>query len=68
MSETGDYENFAEGFIADDDSFNLTLTTTDAIRWIAPLESIIAGTAKSIWSISSTKQFVPLTPTNFGAR
>ena len=68
LSETGDYENFAEGFIADDDSFNLTLATTNDIRWIAPLEAIVEGTAKSVWSLSSSKQYEPLTPTNFAAR
>ena len=68
LSETGDYEKFPEDALADDDSFNLSLTTTSEILWISPLEAIVIGTPGNVWSLSSSKLYTPLTPTNFAAR
>jgi hypothetical protein len=67
LSESGDYDTFDEG-VNNDDSFNLTLTTTNDIQWVEPLEAILVGTSGNIWSISSTKLYAALTPTNFAAR
>lgn len=60
-SETGDYEDFEEG-VNDSDSFGISLTTTNEIRWIAALESLVAGTSGGPWVIESSKLSAPLTP------
>jgi len=67
LSEVDDYENFEEG-TNDADSFSITLTTTNDIRWIESLDAIAVGTSGSEWQITSNKLYAPITPTNFSAR
>lgn len=67
LSAVDDYEDFEEG-LNDDDSFSITPTSTNEIRWIAALDSLLMGTASDEWAISSSKVGQPLTPTNFSAK
>ncbi len=67
LSHTGDYENFETG-VTDSDSFSLTIPSTNDIRWIEALQSLLLGTAGDEYWIGSNKIDTPLTPTNFSAR
>ena len=67
LSEVDDYDDFEEG-TSDADSFSITLTTTNDIRWIESLDAIAVGTAGDEWQITSNKLYAPITPTNFSAR
>jgi photosystem II stability/assembly factor-like uncharacterized protein len=64
LSRQGDYENFEEG-ANDSDSFSLTIPTSNEIRWVETLESVIVGTAGNEWRIGTNELNTPLTPTNF---
>lgn len=66
-SETGDYENFESG-VKDADSFEVVIPSTNEIRWIESLESLLIGTAADEWKIGSNKLDTPLSPTNFGVK
>jgi hypothetical protein len=67
LSKTGDYHNFDEG-LDDDDSFSLVLPTTNEIRWMEGLESLIVGTSAGEWKIASNKLDTPLSPTAYSAK
>jgi hypothetical protein len=67
LSKTGDYENYEAG-TKDADSFQLTIPSTNEIRWIESMDSLVIGTAGDEWKIGSNKLGTPLTPTNFGVK
>jgi hypothetical protein len=67
MSTTGDYDKFEEG-VKDDDSFQLTIPSTNEIRWIDSQECLVLGTAADEWKLASNKLETPLSPTNFGVK
>lgn len=67
LSETGNYEYFDSG-TNDSDSFELVIPSTDEIRWINSIESLLVGTAADEWKIGSNKLDTPLSPTNFGVK
>jgi hypothetical protein len=67
LSQTGDYENFKTGN-NDADAFELGIPSTDEIRWVESLESLLVGTASDEWKIGSNKLETPLSPTNFGVK
>jgi hypothetical protein len=64
LSETGDYDNFAEG-VKDADSFSLLIPTTNDISWIKSADSLLLGTSGDEWQIGSNNLDTPITPTNF---
>lgn len=66
-SATGDYEDFDAG-VKDADSFVVVIPSTNEIRWIESLESLLIGTAADEWKIGSNKLDTPLSPTNFGVK
>jgi hypothetical protein len=67
LSGTGDYEDFEEG-VNDADSFTLRIPTTNEIRWIDAVESLLVGTSGDEWRIASSELGEPLTPTNFSVK
>jgi len=67
LSETSDYENFEVG-VKDADSFALTIPTTNTIRWIEGVQSLLVGTSGDEWRIGSNKLDTSLTPTNFAVK
>ena len=67
LSSTGDYETFKSG-TKDSDSFQLTIPSTNEIRWCEAQESLLIGTAADEWKIASNKLETPLSPTNFGVK
>jgi hypothetical protein len=67
LSETGNYEGFEAG-TKDADSFQLTIPSTNEIRWIDALDNLMIGTAGDEWKIGSNKLGTPLSPTNFGVK
>lgn len=67
FSESDDYENFDEG-ANDADSFSVVLTTTNDIKWIEALESLLVGTSGDEWLITSGNLAEAITPTNVSAR
>jgi len=54
--------------LKDDDAFTVALPTTNEIRWMKGLESLIVGTSAGEWKIASNKLDTPLTPTAFSAK
>lgn len=64
MSKTDDYDSFETG-TNDDDSLSITIPTTNEIRWIGALESLLVGTAGEEWRVGSNKLDTAITPTNF---
>jgi hypothetical protein len=67
LSETGAYETFEAG-VKDADSFQLTIPSTNEIRWIESMDSLVIGTAGDEWKIGSNRLGTPITPTNFGVK
>lgn len=67
LSESDQYEDFEEG-LGDSDSFSLILTTTNTIRWLRAIETLIVGTSGDEWVVQSSKIDTPLTPTDFSAK
>lgn len=67
LSETDDYDNFEAG-VNDADSFAITITTTNDIRWLESIDGLLVGTSGDEWEINSSKLYTPLTPTNFTAK
>jgi hypothetical protein len=67
LSRTGDYERNEAG-TKDDDAFQLTIPSTNEIRWIDSMDSLIIGTSGDEWKIGSNKLGTPLSPTNFGVK
>lgn len=67
FSYVEDYENFEAG-VKDADSFELVITTTNDIRWLESLESLVLGTSGDEWRIGSNRMEQPISPTNFSAR
>jgi hypothetical protein len=67
FSHTGDYENFEEG-VLDSSSFSLVLMTTNRVRWMEMLDSLVVGTSGDEWAVASNKLGQPITPTNFTAK
>jgi hypothetical protein len=66
-SGTGDYEDFEAGD-KDADSFAIRIPTTNEIRWIDAVESLLVGTSGDEWRIASSDLDEPLTPTNFSVK
>lgn len=66
-SATGNYEDFEEGTL-DAEAFVVVIPSTNEIKWIDALESLIVGTAADEWKIASNKLDTPLSPTNFGVK
>jgi hypothetical protein len=67
LSRSGDYDNFEEG-VDEDDAFTLTLPTTNEIRWIKGLETLVIGTSEGEWKLASNKLDTPLSPQAFSAK
>jgi hypothetical protein len=67
LSRSGDYDNFEEG-VNEDDAFTLTLPTTNEIRWIKGLETLVIGTSESEWKLASNKLDTPLSPQAYSAK
>ena len=67
LSKVDDYENFEEG-LNDADSFSLSLTTTNTIKWLKSLDVLVVGTSGDEWVIAPPKEGTVLTPTNFKVR
>jgi len=67
QSGTGDYEDFEEG-INDADSFTLRIPTTNEIKWIDSVESLLVGTSGDEYLIYSGTLGEPLTPTKFSVK
>jgi hypothetical protein len=63
-SRVDEYDRFDEGLL-DSDSYSIAITTTNDIRWIDALESLLVGTTADEWMISSSRLETPLTPSNF---
>lgn len=55
-SVVGSYENYdrAVPLIKDDDAFEFTLAsaTVDAIKWLAPVNDLLVGTAGAVWKMA----------------
>lgn len=67
-SKTGDFENLTTGPAADDAlRFSILDGQVNAIRWIAPLKALLAGTASSEFALSGDNGN-SLTPTSAQAR
>lgn len=65
LSRVGDFENF-DADTKDDDSFGVTLTTGNEVRWVDTVDETIAvGTTGKPWSLKSNRIGTPITPTNF---
>lgn len=64
-SVTGDYENFKSG-VTDSDAFQYTLGTQELnkILWLSPGRVLLVGTDQSEFSISGSRIYEALTPTN----
>ncbi len=67
-SKTGDFENLTTGSAADDAlKFSILDGQVNAIRWLAPLKALLAGTASAEFAISGEDN-LNLTPTSAQAR
>lgn len=64
FSATDDYETFEEG-VDDDNSFSISIPTTNEFRWIEGTESLLVGTSGEEWRVYSEKSDSGLTPTSF---
>lgn len=64
LSKVDDYDSFEEG-TNDDDSVTVIVPSTNEIRWIASLESLLVGTSGDEWRIGSNKLETSITPTNY---
>jgi hypothetical protein len=67
FSATGDYENFDPG-TNDADSFSISIQSTNEIRWVSALESLLVGTAGDEWKIGTNKLETPVSPTNWSSK
>ena len=67
LSKKGEYENFEAG-TKDSDSFSIVIPTTNEIRWLESLESLLVGTAGGEWRIGSNRLDTALSPTNVSAK
>lgn len=64
-SKTGDFENFE--YSTDDDggvAFDIAATESNAIQWLASLDSLLVGTGGSEHKLDSGDESEPLTPSN----
>lgn len=67
-SMTGDFENMTPGAAADDAvTFSILDGQVNAIRWLAPLRAMLAGTASAEFALSG-EDGLSLTPTSAQAR
>jgi len=65
FSHSSDYENFEAG-VKDADSFDLSIPTTNELRWVKGLgDSILLSTSGEEWRIYSPKTSGVITPTNY---
>jgi hypothetical protein len=64
LSQTDDYDSFAEG-TNDSESFTVVVPSTNEIRWIQSLESLLVGTSGDEWRVGSNKLETAITPTNY---
>lgn len=64
-----DYENFQRG-VEDDDSWvhSLASDQQNDIQWLLSQKQLLVGTTGSEWVMASSKEDVPITPTNIRAR
>lgn len=65
MTESGDYYSFRRHsplLATDGISINLPARQLNAINWLLPLGTIVAGTSSTIWTISAVDKVI--TPTN----
>ena len=67
LSHVSDYESF-EGGEKDADSMAEMIPTTNEIRWVEALESLMAGTGEAEYQIASNKLDTPISPTNVSVR
>lgn len=67
LSATGDYENFDAG-TNDADSFAISIPSTNDVRWVSALESLLIGTAGDEWKIGTNKLETPVSPTNWSVK
>lgn len=68
-SAIDDYENFQKG-VEDDDSWTHSLAASEqnAIQWLLSQKQLLIGTSGGEWVLASSKDDVPVTPTNVRAR
>lgn len=64
LSATDKYETFEEGYNADN-SFSISIPTTNEFRWVEGTESLLVGTAGEEWRVYSEKTDSGLTPTSY---
>ncbi len=67
LSHSGEYENFEAGINASD-SFQLDIPSTNIIKWIAALDSLVIGTGGEEFRIRSSQIDAALTPKDFNIR
>jgi len=64
LSEVGKFEDFESG-INDADAFTITVPTANRGRWLAAIETLVAGTSGDEWRIRATTIDAALTPQNW---
>jgi hypothetical protein len=69
LSKTDDYGNFQIGSL-DTDSMRLTLNSgqLDLIEWLMPHKDLIIGCSGSEWTLGSSSDSQPITPTSFSLK
>jgi hypothetical protein len=68
-SYTNDFQNFKQGaYDADSWYFTLASTTAGQIQWLVSKSSLLIGTTLDEWSMTSSDQTRPITPTNVNVR
>jgi len=69
FSQTADWTNMLAGVDdADAMSYTIAADQVNAIKWLIPQNSLLAGTSGGEWQISSTNLNEPITPTNVAVR
>jgi hypothetical protein len=68
-SYSNDFQNFKQGaYDADSWFFTLASTTGGQIQWLLSKSALLIGTTLDEWSMSSSDQTRPITPTNVNVR
>jgi hypothetical protein len=68
-SYVNDFQNFKQGaYDADSWFFTLASTTGGQIQWLVSKSALLIGTTLDEWSMSSSDQTRPITPTNVNVR
>jgi hypothetical protein len=68
-SYSNDFQNFKQGaYDADSWFFTLASTTGGQIQWLVSKSALLIGTTLDEWSMSSSDQTRPITPTNVNVR